>query len=180
MASQNIRKSNSYEEEGRKLIHQFSQKLMSEQCNANEVDKKLSTLSFRDKGIGVGFGSIKHWLKMDNPALHNQLFTSVEILEMTTSGGGQHLDPAEGVSSLFPRQSVRVTTPRTSASSDSQAQFGSVRTIMLACTNSPSQSTCTMTVSQRFGHKFGPNGLQGWSVLTYLTRSFRAANHKTC
>ena len=117
---------------------------------------------------------------MDNPALHNQLFTSVEILEMTTSAGGQHLDPAEGVSSLFPRQSVRVTTPRTSASSDSQAQFGSVRTIMLACTNSPSQSTCTMTVSQRFGHKFGPNGLQGWSVLTYLTRSFRAANHKTC
>ncbi len=108
MASQNIRKSNNYEEEGRKLIHQFSQKLMSEQCNANEVDKKLSTPSFRDKGIGVGFGSIKHWLKMDNPALHNQLFTSVEILEMTTSGGGQHLDPAEGVSSLFPIQSVRV------------------------------------------------------------------------
>ena len=34
--------------------------LMSEQCNANEVDKKLSKLSFRDKGIGVGFGSIKH------------------------------------------------------------------------------------------------------------------------
>jgi len=53
VASQNIRKSNSYEEEGRKLIHQFSQKFMSEQCNANEVDKKLSTLSFRDKGIGV-------------------------------------------------------------------------------------------------------------------------------
>ena len=59
---------------------------MSEQCNANEVDKKLSKLSFRDKGIGVGFGSIKHGLKMDNLALHNQLFTSVEILEMTTSG----------------------------------------------------------------------------------------------
>ena len=72
---------------------------MSEQCNANEVDKQLSKLSFRDKGIGVGFGSIKHWLIMDNLALHNQLFTSVEILEMTTSGGGQHLDSAEGVSS---------------------------------------------------------------------------------
>ena len=125
MASQDIRKSNSYEEEGRKLIHQFSQKLMSKQCNANEVDK-LSKLSFRDKGIGVGFGSIKHWLKMDNLALHNQLFTSVEILEMTTSGGGQHLDPAEGVSSLFHRQSVRVTTPRTSACTESQAQCGSV------------------------------------------------------
>ena len=89
---------------------------MSEQCNANEVDKQLLKLSFRDKGIGVGFGSIKHWLIMDNLALHNQLFTSVEILEMTTSGGGQHLDSAEGVSSLFPGQSVRVTTPRTSAS----------------------------------------------------------------
>ena len=113
MASQNIRKSNSYEEEGRKLIHQFSQKLMSEQCNANEVDKKLS----------------KHWLKMDNLALHNQLFTSVEILEMITSSGNQHLDPAEGVSSHFPRQSVRVITPRTSACTQSKAQFGSVRTI---------------------------------------------------
>ncbi|KAL3143902.1 hypothetical protein ABBQ32_003717 [Trebouxia sp. C0010 RCD-2024] len=96
---------------------------MSEQCNASEVDKKLSKLSFRDKGIGVGFGSIKHWLKMDNLALHNQLFT---LVEMTTSGGGQHLDPAEGVSSLCPRQSVRVTTPRTSACTDSQAQCGSV------------------------------------------------------
>ena len=53
---------------------------------------------------------------MDNLALHNQLFTSVDILEMTTSGGGQHLDSAEGVSSRFPGQSVRVTTPRTSAS----------------------------------------------------------------
>ena len=126
MASQNIRKSNSYEEEGRKLIHQFSQKLMSEQCNANEVDKKLSKLSFKDKGIGVGFGNIKHWLKIDNLALHNQLFTLVEILEMTTSGGGQHLDLAEGVSSLFPRQSVRVTTPRMSACTDSQAQCRSV------------------------------------------------------
>lgn len=148
MASQNIRKSNNYEEEGRKLIHQFSQKLMSEQCNANEVDKKLS----------------KHWLKMDNLALHNQRFTSVEILEMITSGGDQHLDPAEGVSSHFPRQSVRVITPRTSASTHSKAQFGSVRTIMQACTNSPSQGTCTMTISQRFGYNFGPNGLQGWSV----------------
>ena len=107
MASQNIRKSNSYKEEGRKLIHQFSQKLMSEQCNANEVDKKLS----------------KHWLKMDNLALHNQLFTSMEILEMITSSGDQHLDPAEGVSSHFPRQSVRVITPRTSASTHSKAQF---------------------------------------------------------
>ena len=89
---------------------------MSEQCNANEVDKQLSKLSFKDRGIGVGCGSIKHWLMMDNLALHNQLFTSVEILEMTTSGGGQHLDSAEGVSSLFLGQSVRVTTPRTSAS----------------------------------------------------------------
>ena len=70
------------------------------------------------------------WLKVDcgipKHTLHNQLFTLVEILEMTTSGGGQHLDPAEGVSSLFPRQSVRVTTPRTSACTDSQAQCGSV------------------------------------------------------
>jgi len=55
--------------------------------------------------------------------------------------GDQHLDPAEGVSSHFPRQSVRVITPRTSASTHSKAQFGSVRTIMLACTNSPSQGT---------------------------------------
>ena len=122
---------------------------MREQYNANEVDKQLSKLSFRDKGLGVGFGSIKHWLIMDNLALHNQLFTSVEILEMTTSGGGQHLDSADGVSSLFPGQSVRVTTPRTSASTHSQAQFGSVRTIMLAYANSPSQSTCTVTVSHK-------------------------------
>ena len=61
----------------------------------DEVDKKLSKLSFRDKGIGVGFGSIKHWLKKVNFTLHNQLFTSVETLEITTSGGGQHLDSAE-------------------------------------------------------------------------------------
>ena len=152
---------------------------MSEQCNANEVDKKLSKLSFRDKGIGVGFGSIKHWLKMDNLALHNQLFTSVEILEMTTSGGGQHLDPAEGVSSLFSRQSVRVTTPRTSAST-----FKS--TVWKCQDDNASMYKLSITKHMHYdsfskiGYKLGPNGLQGWSVSTYLTRSSRPANHKTC
>jgi len=36
------------------------QKSTCEQCNANEVYKKLSKLSFKDKGVRVGFGSIKH------------------------------------------------------------------------------------------------------------------------
>ena len=54
---------------------------------------------------------------------------------------------------------------------DSQAQFGSVTTIMLACTNSPAQTHAQwMHILRRFGHKFGPIGLQGWSVrLTKLS-----------
>ena len=46
-----------------------------QQRNANEVNMKLSKLSFEDKGVRVGFGSIKHWLRRDNLALHHQLFT---------------------------------------------------------------------------------------------------------
>ena len=77
------------------------------------MNKKLSKLSFKDKGIRVGFGSIKHWLRRDKLALHHHLFTLEEILEKTISGGGQHLDLADGVSSLFPGQSVLVTTTKT-------------------------------------------------------------------
>ena len=47
---------------------------------------------------------------------------------------------------------------------DSQAQFGSVTTIMLACTNSPAQTYAQWQFLRRFGHKFGPFGLQGWSL----------------
>ena len=42
---------------------------------SRRVNKKLSKLSFKDKGIRVGFGSIKHWLRRDNLALHHHLFT---------------------------------------------------------------------------------------------------------
>ena len=61
--------------------HQFSH-------ISRRVNKKLSKLSFKDKGIRVGFGSIKHWLRRDKLALHHHLFTLKEILEKTTSGGG--------------------------------------------------------------------------------------------
>ena len=81
------------------------------------MNKKLSKLSFKDKGISVGFGSIKHsiWLRRDKLALHHHLFTLEEILEKTMTGGGQHLDLAEGVSSLLPGNSVTilVTTTKT-------------------------------------------------------------------
>ena len=79
------------------------------------MNKKLSKLSFKDKGIRVGFGSIKHWLRRDKLALHHHLFTLEDILEKTISGGGQHLDLAEGVSSLFLGQSVLVTTTKTAS-----------------------------------------------------------------
>ena len=67
----------------------------------NVMDKKLSKLFFKDKGVRVGVGSIKHLLKRDNLVLHHQLFTSEEILEKNDIGGSAHLDLAEGVSSLF-------------------------------------------------------------------------------
>ena len=47
---------------------------------------------------------------------------------------------------------------------DSQAQFGSVTTIMLVCTNSPTQTHAQWQFLRRFGHKYGPIGLQGGSV----------------
>lgn len=80
---QNISKSNRSEVEGRKLIYRFSQKSTCGHCNADEADKNLSKLSFKDKGVRVGFGNIKHWLKRHNLALHQQLVTSEEILEKT-------------------------------------------------------------------------------------------------
>ncbi len=76
------------------------------------MNKKLSKLSVKDKGIRLGLGSTKHWLRRDNLALHHHLFTLEEILEKTISGGGQHLHLAEGVSSMFPEQSVWVTTTK--------------------------------------------------------------------
>ena len=54
---------------------------MCERCSSNEVDKKLSKLFFKDKGVRVGVGSVKHLLKRDNLVLHHQLFASEEILE---------------------------------------------------------------------------------------------------
>ena len=76
------------------------------------------------------------------------------------AGGGQHLDLAKGVSSLFPGQVVWVTTTKDVASTDSQAQFESVIRIMLACTNSPAQADAQWPFLRRFGHNLD---LQGWS-----------------
>ena len=65
----NISKSNSYEEEGHILIHQFSQKSAAD-YDANDVNKKLSKLLPKPKGQGLGFGSIKHFLKEDNSEMY--------------------------------------------------------------------------------------------------------------
>ena len=60
----NISSSNNYDDDGHGLIHRFSQKFAA-RYNAHEVDKKLSSLSIKGKGRGIGLGSIKHWLKED-------------------------------------------------------------------------------------------------------------------
>jgi len=65
----NISKSNRYEEEDRMLIHQFSQKSAAD-YDANDVNKKLSQLLLEPKGQGLGFGSIKHFLKEDNSEMY--------------------------------------------------------------------------------------------------------------
>ncbi|KAL3137360.1 hypothetical protein ABBQ32_006891 [Trebouxia sp. C0010 RCD-2024] len=105
----NISSSNNYEDNGHELIHQFSQKFAT-RYNADEVDKKLSSLSIKGKGRGIGFASIKHWLKEDNPMLHQQLFELQDKVEIAIASGGQHVDIAEVFSFMFPQQFVWVTT----------------------------------------------------------------------
>ena len=105
----NISSSNNYEDNGHELIHQFSQKFAT-RYNADEVDKKLSLLSIKGKGRGIGFASIKHWLKEDNPMLHQQLFELQDKVEIAIASGGQHVDIAEVFSFMFPQQFVWVTT----------------------------------------------------------------------
>ncbi|KAL3156879.1 hypothetical protein ABBQ38_001146 [Trebouxia sp. C0009 RCD-2024] len=78
--------------------------------NADEVNKNLSSLSIKGKGRGIGFGSIKHWLKEDNPMLHQQLFELQDQVENAIASGGQHVDIAEVFSFMFPQQFVWVTT----------------------------------------------------------------------
>ena len=107
----NISKSNSYEEEGHTLIHQFSQKSATHYV-ANDVNKKLSQLLPKPKGQGVGFGTIKDLLKEDNPELYQQLFNTRDQLDIAISNGGQHLDIAEVFSSLFPGEFVWATTTK--------------------------------------------------------------------
>ena len=105
----NISSSNNYEDNGHELIHQFSQKFAT-RYNADEVDKKLSSLSIKGKGRGIGFASIKHWLKEDNPMLHQQLFELQDKVEIAIASGGQHVDIAEVFSFMFPQQFVWVST----------------------------------------------------------------------
>ena len=107
----NISKSNSYEEEGHILIHQFSQKSAAD-YDANDVNKKLSKLLPKPKGQGPGFGTIKHLLKEDNLELYQQLFNTRDQLVIAISNGGQHLDIAEVFSSLFPGEFVWATTTK--------------------------------------------------------------------
>ena len=83
-----------------------------EDYNANEVDKKLSKLLPKPRGEGIGFGTIKHWLKEDNLEVHQQLFNAGDQLDAAISSGGQHLDLAEAFSSLFPREFVWATTTK--------------------------------------------------------------------
>jgi hypothetical protein len=100
---QNISNSNSYEEEGHTLGHQFSQKSAAH-YDANDVNKKLSHLLPKPRGKGSGFGTIKQFLKEDNPGLYQQLFSTSVQLDTAISSLGQHLDIAEVFSSLFPRE----------------------------------------------------------------------------
>ncbi|KAL3141885.1 hypothetical protein ABBQ32_004546 [Trebouxia sp. C0010 RCD-2024] len=83
----NISSSNNYEDNGHELIHQFSQKC-AVRYNADEVNKSLSSLSIKGKGRGIGFGSLKHWLKEDNPMLHQQLFELQDKVENAIASGG--------------------------------------------------------------------------------------------
>lgn len=105
----NISSSNNYEDNGHELIHQFSQKFAT-RYNVDEVDKKLSSLSIKGKGRGIGFASIKHWLKEGNPMLHQQLFELQDKVEIAIASGGQHVDIAEVFSFMFPQQFVWVST----------------------------------------------------------------------
>ncbi|DBA82602.1 TPA: hypothetical protein ACH3X1_006851 [Trebouxia sp. C0004] len=105
----NISRSNNYDDDGHELIHRFSQKSAT-RYNDDEVDKKLSSLSIKGKGRGIGFGSIKHWLKEDNPMLQQQLFELQDKVESAIAGGGQHVDIAEVFSFMFPQQFVWITT----------------------------------------------------------------------
>ena len=107
----NISKSNSYEEEGHTLIHQFSQKSATH-YDAIDVNKKLSKLLPKPKGKGVGFGTIKHLLKEDNPEVYQELFNTRDQLDIAIFSEGQHLDIAEVFSSLFPREFVWATTTK--------------------------------------------------------------------
>ncbi|KAA6418470.1 MAG: hypothetical protein FRX49_11527 [Trebouxia sp. A1-2] len=107
----NISKSNSYEEEGYTLIHQFSKKAATHYV-ANDVNKTLSQLQPKPKGQGVGFGTIKDLSKEDNPELYQQLFNTRDQLDIAISNGGQHLDIAEVFSSLFPGEFVWATTTK--------------------------------------------------------------------
>jgi len=108
----NISDANNYRDDGRTLIHDFSQQ-SCENYDADEVDKKLSRFPIQDRGRGVGFGSIKHWLKEDNPDLHQQLFNNTDQLDATISSGGQHLDVADIFRSLFPMEFVWASTTTT-------------------------------------------------------------------
>ena len=105
----NISSSNNHEDNGHELIHQFSQKFAT-RYNVDEVDKKLSSLSIKGKGRGIGFASIKHWLKEGNPMLHQQLFELQDKVEIAIASGGQHVDIAEVFSFMFPQQFVWVST----------------------------------------------------------------------
>ena len=105
----NISSSNNYNDNGHELIHRFSQKCAT-RYNADEVNKTLSSLSIMGKGRGIGFGSIKHWLKEDNPMLHQQLFELQDKVENAIASGGQHVDIVEVFSFMFPQQFVWVTT----------------------------------------------------------------------
>ena len=62
---------------------------------------------------------------------------------------------------------------------DSQAQIGSVTTIMLVCTNSPALTHAQWQFLRRFGHKFGPMAFRD-VVFDLLTRSLQTADHTTC
>jgi len=125
----NISDSNNYKEDGRTLIHTFSQQ-SCENYDADEVDKKLSQLPIQDKGTGVGFGSIKHWLKEDNPELHQQLFNNTDQLDATISSGVNILMLQTSSALFFQRSLFGHQPPQPHASTDSQALSGSVKMIM--------------------------------------------------
>ena len=62
---------------------------------------------------------------------------------------------------------------------DSQAQFGSVTKIMLACTNSPAQTHAQWQFSEDLDINLDQLAFRD-GVFDILTRSLQTADHKTC